>query len=382
MSRIIEFFARLPVVIAKVAAIIVGIACVVILVGQLADDAYLVEPIQVPASLATNGYTPEVTARWVVDQMLDIKQQATTRKEDNQPIAPDAEKFDMEVPGSGLTLDTIGQVLRESLGLSEKTISGEIVSKDAGYQLRLRSSAASSYREHRIVDNDVDRLITAAAEMAVQLTAPFTYAAYLHANARTAELEQAIDYCLKNGPQEDRAWALNLRGVMLDERNEWDAATDSYEKALEEDPRFAIAYHNWANILYKQNKFEAALEKYASAVALDSGLRNPSKEAGYYREWGRTLMQPPGPDLVRAAEMLERGEQILDKSGLQQQLSALPRDYYRWAGEFEQDGEFDAAIRMYERARQLDPQGFEWVGEDIDRIRERQALPPEALPPD
>jgi len=405
-KKIGSVISSFPMFAGKTAVVIVTFASAIILFKQLSNNAYLVEPLQVPFSLAESGYTPEVTAQWVVDRMLAIKREATTIKEDSQPIAPDAERFDMEVPGSGISLGTIGQALRESLGFQEKTISGEVVSSGDGFLLRLRISEGSGFSQVTVPNHDVDALIDAAAERAVQVTAPFMFASYLYAKGRTTELEKAIDYCLDNGPQEDRAWAFNLRGIALDEAGNWDGAIENYEKALQENPRLAVAYNNWANTLRNQGKYEDALEKLQDAVKLNADLVTPEMEANFlfsvgvqsirsiegsrelemYRlaieknphhvhallRWGQALMRSPISDFQGAIEKFGRLEEIRrNEIDTQFEAEDWAGVYILWGQALEKLGDDKTAISKYQDAIVIDPVGSDWLLDEIERIDRR-----------
>jgi len=395
MKNFFEWLGKLPAAVAKTTVVVVVIASVIILFKQLNSSAYLVEPIQVPGSLSEKGYTAEVTTLWIVDKMLDIQRQATTRKED-QTIVPEGQSFDMEVPGSGFTLSTIGQALRESLGIPKKTISGEVVSAATGYELRLRLSGGSGYRQVAVADHDVAALINAAAESAVHLVAPFIFASYLHASGRTGELVTVIDYCLRHQPVGEHKWAYNLRGIMLAEQQDWDAAIESYEQALKSEPRFALAYFNWANALAGKQQYEQARAKLAEAVEIDSKLRGLSKEAeaswkaleiasaghalrrdagrrdeaiGMFQRaleldprqtsalqwWGQALLKKkPMPDYAGAADKFAQIERI-DGDDTDTQI------YIRWGEALAGLGDKDGAISKYEAAIATNPQGYEKI---------------------
>ena len=113
---------RSMVVSAAVLATVVALATIV--VRQLSNDAVVVQPIAVPASLVDEGFTPEVASQWIVDRMLTIQSEAKTRKA-RRDLLPDASRLDFEMPGSGVSVKAMGTIIRRSLGISEATLSGE-----------------------------------------------------------------------------------------------------------------------------------------------------------------------------------------------------------------------------------------------------------------
>jgi hypothetical protein len=78
------------------------------------------------------------------------------------------------------------------------------------------------------------------------------------------------------------AYELYLRGSALDEQPEtMDAAERLYERAIELDPRLAIAYTNLGNIRYRRHDPEAAQALYEQAIALDGRQPEALYNFGY-----------------------------------------------------------------------------------------------------
>jgi tetratricopeptide (TPR) repeat protein len=46
-------------------------------------------------------------------------------------------------------------------------------------------------------------------------------------------------------------------------------AIAKYRKAVEVDPKYASAYHNWGIALYREGDYEGAIAKVKEALALD-----------------------------------------------------------------------------------------------------------------
>ena len=403
LQKVIDVLAQVRSLVSSLAVTIVIVALVLILFRQLGNDAIFVEPIKVPASLVKLGYTPEVTARWVLEDMLEIQRQTTTRKK-GKAIAPEWERFDMEVPGSGISMSTLGRVLRESLGIREKKISGEVVGTEADYKLRLRLSDGSRNRQQPELGSkkDVDAMIHAAAENAVQLVAPFMFASYLYASNRSGELDAAIQYSLQHGDEADRKWAHNLRGIMLYEQGDYRGAIESYNDAIKQDKSFALAYHNIANAQVQLSKHKLALDNLLLAVKLDPGLRDASKEADlrihvgiqYGREsaplidqiemyrhaleinpeatqalwyWGRALMQGPDPDLEAAAEKFAA---LTEGDNTKATASEKAPAYLKWAEILKRQQKYAAAIEKYQAAIEEDAKGYKNTAQpEIDKLK-------------
>jgi hypothetical protein len=89
----------------------------------------LIEPISVPKELAERGITPEAAAHFIVDEMVILSDSADTLKRFDAvgTSGPEFAKTKIEVPGTGISIDTIVYYLRDFLGQSDTKISGEII---------------------------------------------------------------------------------------------------------------------------------------------------------------------------------------------------------------------------------------------------------------
>ena len=415
MKQITDFLVGLRSLAASIVVITVSIALITILYRQLSSSAIIVEPIRVPGALEKSGYTPEITAQRLMDSMFLIQQQASTQKE-GAPVAPEWQRFDMEVPGSGITIGTLGNVLRESMGIREQKITGEIISSDSGLQLRLRLLGTMQFKDSDSHEpHEVDTLLKASAEQAVQLIDPFMYASYLYAHGKTNELTKALAYCFDHCSDENKAWAHNLSGVQLAINKDWDGAIEAYKRALELKEGFAIAYHNWGNALREQGKYTMASKKFQRAGKLDSDLYrkedqakimvaigvqmhkhakqiekeedreklkekeieqyrlalklNPN-EAKAYLFWGKALMGGTNPNYKSSTEKFAKA---VEKTRIQKpdDVEALAEIFSLWGNVLVKLEEYKDAICKYQSALQANKKDFGFLEKKIVKIKKK-----------
>lgn len=405
MKQITDFLVGLRSLVASIVVITISIALITILYRQLSSSAIIVEPIRVPDKLVKSGYTPEIMAQRLMDGMFAIQRQATTKKE-GASVTPEWQRFDMEVPGSGITIGTIGNVLRESMGIQEQKITGEVISLDSGLQLRLRLLGTRQFGDSVSQEpGGVETLLKASAEKAVQLIEPFMYASYLYANGQTDEVNEALDYCQAHCSDEDRKWALNLRGVLQADKKNWDAAIEGYQSALEVDPRFAIAYHNWAMALIKKNQPTMAYEKLLKAERLDSEITSKEEKAllrvaigqqmhkeskpteeeieqyrlalklnpnetTAYMYWGNALSGGSSPDYKTAVEKFAMAQ---DKSKIQYPDggAVVAQNYALWGQALEKMKDYEGAISKNQSALEAYPQGYAYLSRKNDELKKK-----------
>ena len=282
--------------------VFVGLALLTIVSRQLLNRSVVIEPINVPASIAQKGYTSEIISQWIVDEINNIQDIATTQKKRSE-LVPDWERLDIEMPGADLSVQTIGRILREGLGILEKKITGEVIQLEHGYRMRLRFMLIDDNSYAVLTDDDVDQLIKKGALQSIKTIEPFTLASYYYAMAhpggpegtddkeRTEALEkmnETIDLCLKNKRSDDDPWAHNLRGVALARLNKHKQAIQSYELAIAADPNFVLPVWNWGTSLLALNRYGDALDKYREAISKDPEL-DPELPSKVLVGWGREL---------------------------------------------------------------------------------------------
>lgn len=299
---------------------LVSIALVVVLVRQLLNTSTLIEPIQVPAELSEIGLTPQVSAQWLIDNIFLIQQQATTRKA-GKVISPEWQQLDMEVPGSGFSIKTIGSVIRESLGMVERRVASEVIDTGEQYLIRIRQYPSQQpYLSESLAKQDVQALFLAMAELAVQQIDPFMYASYLYGTEQYEKLKPALEYSKKYAAQEDLKWTYNLFAIYQADAGLHGAAEANYNKAIELDDEFGIAYSNLANLLYQQNKRKhEAFPFYQSAIDADKSLVDDKREAVYRLVRARWLVANPNPkeDPRKMYQVASRKDPLLYAVNLQ-----------------------------------------------------------------
>lgn len=260
---------------------LVSIALIIVLIRQLLNTSTLIEPIQMPVQLREKGLTPQVSAQWLIDNMLLIQQTATTQKE-GKVISPEWQRLNMELPGSGFSIKTIGSVIRESLGIVERKVSSEVIDIGEQYLIRVRQPHSKrSYLSKSVAKDDISALFLAMSELAVQQVDPFMYASYLHATEQVSKLALALKYSLKYSALEELKWSYNLLAINLADSQQYKDAEANYHKAIKLDSKFAIAYSNLANLMYQQGLANKALSYYQTAIRIDESLVDNKREAVY-----------------------------------------------------------------------------------------------------
>jgi hypothetical protein len=81
LERFCEMLSHLRSLVINIFFFLAAIALTVIIVRQLTNNAFVVEPLSVPDTLAKQGWTPKIVGQRIVDEIYKIQQAATTVKE-------------------------------------------------------------------------------------------------------------------------------------------------------------------------------------------------------------------------------------------------------------------------------------------------------------
>src|SRR5205085_1652427 len=89
-----------------------------------------------------------------------------------------------------------------------------------------------------------------------------------------------------------------VKGNEAYNKNQFDAAASSYQKALENAPENNIAAYNFGNALYKTNKAEDAVKYYDKAIA--TSKEKDIREKGFYNKGVALQKQNKLPECISA----------------------------------------------------------------------------------
>lgn len=354
-------------------------------IAELRRDVVVIDPIRLPASLKSMGYSEEVAALRLWDAVVEVNETTPTIK-DRISLLPASQRVDFDAPGAGMSMQTIVRMLRRFLDLEETRIAGEFICADpdcAAENLALRLRVFRNDRMKLIHmptieaavgkdagTDDVNRYFTATALALLSELDPYLVAFHLYQSDKAASEREALKLIGPTHPQ--RKWALNLLGLIAADRGDLPAALDWYERAIAEDQDFAIAYLNWGNTLLDSGNPDDAIEKISRSVEIDD------KFWLAYVGWGNALAKKRQLDdafvkYAKAAELapevaeiqIQWGHALFNGGKLDQAIEKFslaseldPADavaVFNWGIALSAKGKHDDAVKQYIRATELDP---------------------------
>src|SRR5262249_22720390 len=254
------------------------LVAIVVILGLLIQGLFqrttAIEPISVPKELADRGFTPEVAAQRLRDELKKFAADANTSMRSPE-VALRGDLPSIVVPTVGLSLDAIMSSIRTFLGSTPRgSISGEFTVKDKLLWLRMRIDGVEVYQTFNGINPESpDELLAESARPVLEVVRPYIVAAWLSKSDSSKALEMANGIIARlPESNENVAWSYNLIGSIYSERKDYDKATVALKRAIHLAPQLAAAYSNLGLALSEQGEQEEAIAQLRKAIALDSKL--------------------------------------------------------------------------------------------------------------
>lgn len=237
---------------------------------ELNKDTVIIETFQVPTDLEKYNITGQAIANKLIDQIENIKANADTsfKKIDVTTVYYDTQ-LEMVIPGSGISLKSLMNNVKNFLGKNQMRISGEVVlNKKLFLTIRVKGSPSKTFSGEL---DELDSLLADASKYILKYTHPYLLAYYLYYDLdhSTDEALEMIKYSLANPPYDDDPMAYTLDGYIKWEEKKFEESIELYKKAIELDPKYVDAYDGWAYSLYEMKKYDEAAEIYKKALSLE-----------------------------------------------------------------------------------------------------------------
>ncbi len=310
-----------------------------IIYRELNKDTIIIEPFQVPLDLEKQNITGQAIVNKLIDQIENIKTKADTAyKKFDVSLAIYDFPLEIVIPGSGISLKSLLQNVKNFLGRKQTRITGEVVlNKKLYLTIRVQGEPSKTFSGEL---EDLDNIMGQAAQYVLKYTQPYLLAFYLYYNYR-GNREEALDmiqYSLSHLPEDDDAMAYTLWGYVLWDERKFDESIELYRKAISIDPSYVDAYNGWAYSLYELKKYDEASAVYKKALDLDPGYYYT------YHYWGINL------------ETMNKND-----SAIEMYRKAIAIDpnyeyvYLSYGDVLLKEKKYDEAIEKYKKAIQITP---------------------------
>ncbi len=325
---------------------------------DLLRQPVIIEEIALPDALTRRGYTGVVTAHRIWDALQEIQTESETLKSQVQLLA-ESRQLDVVEPGTGLSLQSLTQMLRELLGLRQTRIAGEFIcltdTCDAvEMALRLRvftGNGIAIVNLGAIGGQDFDAYLLATALKALEHIDPYTVASYLNrTDDRRPEAELIARRLIRNNDPSS-PWAALLLGRIADVRGDHDEAIVWYERSTKiaeslgtEDFSDAYALNNIGVSLGSQKKTDEAIKMFEDATEIDPD---------YSYAWYNLGTQ------LKVKEEYDKANLAFERATVADPENALA--WTEWGSGLGKLGRHEDAIEKFRRATDIDPESsYAW----------------------
>lgn len=323
------FYQTLPVIVILIILVAASL--------QAKKTAVLIEPFEVPTSLAELGYSGRSMSNKLLDEINSVRSR-TTRSLKAIGFAPlwHVEKTELDIQIAGMSTRSFFRYLREQIGLNINRVTGEVTLQGDKISLGIRMSDQPGKTFSGEL-REVESLVRSAATHVLLYYDPYALAVNQFETDKNACLD-TIKHILRNAPTSDDASAYDLWGRLLTHQKNYVAAHAKYELATKLDPKSAEIYSNWGSVYYQEQNYNAAHAKYERAIKL-----KPRLSALYFNQGA-----------VFAAENKHNEEILAFTKAIS--LDPLFRDaYFQLAFASRAIGKREEEIRMLEKVIEIDP---------------------------
>jgi tetratricopeptide (TPR) repeat protein len=261
--------AALWAILAIIALALVGLVGL-LLFRAARTDALIVESFQVPPALNAQGLSGQVVATEVLDKLAQMQAQSESMRAASSYDNNWGDDLKIDIPNTGATADQVWKLLRGWLG-KETRISGEVIQTPAGLALTARAGAKPGQR-FVSKTNNLDDLVTKAAELIYRETQPYRYSVYLIKFPERRAEQHALLVSLTADPSDrERKWAFN--GLTVDARTAGQprVALGWVRRALAIDPQMPPGFANMVDISQGLGHDQGLVDLLARQHALPAG---------------------------------------------------------------------------------------------------------------
>ena len=211
-------------------------AAVAVMAWQAHEDHGLtIAAFPVPPDLAQRGLTGQVVAARVLDRLSQLQAETVSARPASTYANDWGDDVKVEIPETGVSVGELNRYLRQWLG-GETRVTGEVVRNSTGLSVTARAGGKPGTTVQGGAD-DLDALVTKAAEAIYASTQPYRYAVYLAGHGRADQALALYIKLARTGSPEDRRWAYTgWSALMLDRGDNAGAAgvvKEAWRKGLD-----------------------------------------------------------------------------------------------------------------------------------------------------
>jgi tetratricopeptide (TPR) repeat protein len=239
-----------------VSAIIIMMIAVLVwfLVFETKDNQIVIVPIAIPKIMRDIGYNEEIATLRLYDALQKLNKRRDRSREESQ-ILPASQELDIAVPGTGISLKSIAQIVRRLLNRPQTLIVGEFVCQsqecglgDVNFSFRVAGGRSGLRSLPKIGSINLEEYFEKISEQVMLEANPYNLAAIYFNTGRRQESRTLADSILLELPKE-KEWIENLIGSDEFIKGNVEESVIWFKKSIETNPNFAPPHWQLGYIL-------------------------------------------------------------------------------------------------------------------------------------
>ncbi len=310
------------------------------------DKTIFMEPVRVPEVFEKHGFSPDVFANQLLDEVFSLERQSISIKD---RVAFKNNYKDAEVekqgPVAGVNVKSVQSAVKDILGIKGKSISGEVTAigpdSHPSYKIRLRRLPENNVFVDLTANGDPESIIKQTALAMLEEMDPHIAASIYWYNGDEENALRLIDIALTKLSAAERKYPLNLRARIHIAKGRFKEANADLEAIKRIDPNHAFFHVSQAYLYREMGHFNESLSEadksmelapekwwgaHQKALTLEAMGRSNEAEAMYKKALDLKADWPPV--FVSYAHFLEKKNDLsAAKSVLRNGLALFPKDH-------------------------------------------------------
>jgi tetratricopeptide (TPR) repeat protein len=234
----------------------------IVLLGLFIKNSFkkqlIIQPFKISSSLQDKGYTGEMVTSLFINKIKEIQNTGNSFYHNNISIVtPDGEnkvdEFDIAFNNSIFT--EIKSLLKFFGNRNSDNANGQLIFVDSILTLQF---SFADYSITVTTKNNMDSVLSLAAEATLRYTDPYILAAYYLNSKRYDESLQIAQSILNDDNTDNDGLANHLRGFAYLKKGDTATAKALYMEALKTIKSPWLTYNNLGVIYYNENRFDSA----------------------------------------------------------------------------------------------------------------------------
>jgi len=236
---------------AALIAIVLAIGLALMVHDAVTSRQVIIEPINTPPSLASDGLNGRALAAGLLDVLTNIQAASRSNVEHRNLSNAWTNEIAIEVPETGISIGQLQKLLRERFG-HDQHIDGDLVRTSTGLELTVRGNGILAKTFEGKIDGVV-RLLKDAGEYVYSQSQPGLWTAYLTNNNRYDEAIRFAKEAFNSIDPTERPYVLNYWANAVAIKGGPNAMVEAltlYREAVRLKPEYWSGY---TNIMYALN---------------------------------------------------------------------------------------------------------------------------------